>query len=316
MDLAASALIVIILGICGSGMIHLAKVMERHGIEIFDEIRAKLKNEEIHIEGKVRKPIIYFIGVTFNYTEFLLIMIANAVGSGNSALYTSMWGTGLVIVLVYSSVVLHEQVTRKLQAGTVLILAGSVVLGIEAVFRPNYDQATISIPLAYLFLVVLGVIGAIAMFLGAKAKSSKLFGVASGVLAGGVGSLDVIFKNIGQSGSGSGHLIPTNVLDALVFLSSFGISGVSFIVSQWGFARKAPASVVIPVYDSMYLITPILFQVLLLQGYELYYSTLIGIALIVIGFVLMKAFSKEQLPEKAITQEAPPALENVTESQE
>ena len=63
--------IAILIGILSTTQLHLAKALERQGIEVFEQLRVRLKKTGEQIEGSIRKPIIYMVGVTLNNTVFL-----------------------------------------------------------------------------------------------------------------------------------------------------------------------------------------------------------------------------------------------------
>jgi len=283
-------------GIADTTQLHIAKAMERQGIEIFDQIRARIKKENLEMEGKVKKPIIYLIGFVLNQIEPVWLVIANIFGS-YPGLVTSMFGIGLVFLMLYSVKVLHEPRTRCEVPGAILIIAGTLVLGIEAFFRPVYDNASVSIIMTYIFTAICAAIGIIGMVIALKTRNTRTIGLAFGFVAGAFGGQDILYKLLGQSTSGQTMVLPNNVLGWTVFLSSFGIAFVAFSVTQWGFARKAPASILVPAYDSMYVLIPILYQVLLLQGFAIWPSTMAGIALVIAGIVLMNklAIKREKI---------------------
>ncbi|MHA1999134.1 MAG: hypothetical protein ACTSU9_13515 [Promethearchaeota archaeon] len=283
-----SAIIVISLGIWGTIWLHLAKALERHGIEVFDQVRAKLKKEEmVADEGKVKKPVIYFIGIILNSTEGLILLLANLFGEP-PALYTNMFGIGLVFLLLYSMKVLKEKITRQELYGAIIIIAGTIVLGVEGIFRPDYDEGTISILNSYVFIFSFLLLACIFVAIALKVGKVPLIGFTFGLFAGGFGGMDIVFKLLGQAAGGKTNYLPTTVFGWFVFLTSFAISWAAFSLTQWGFARKAPASVLVPAYDSMFVLLPVTFQVFLLPGYVILPSTIVGIVFIIFGIFLMK----------------------------
>src|SRR5271157_89830 len=279
-------------GIADTTQIHLAKAMERQGIEIFDQIRAKLRKENFEMEGKVKKPVIYLIGFTLNQIEPIWLVLANSFGS-YPALVTSMYGIGLVFLLIYSVKILHEQLSNREVFGATLIIAGTLVLGIEAFFRPAYKDASIPVGMAVVFTAVCAVVSAIFMVLVLMTRNVRMIGFVFGFVAGAFGGQDILYKLIGQSTSGQTNVLPVDFIGWIVFLASFGIGFVAFLVTQWGFARKAPASVLVPAYDSLYVLIPVLYQVLLLPGYAIWPSTVAGIALVLLGIILMNTLAKK-----------------------
>ncbi|MBN2152502.1 MAG: hypothetical protein JW839_13705 [Candidatus Lokiarchaeota archaeon] len=278
--------IVILIGIADTVQLHLAKSMQRQGIEIFDQIRAKLKKEHLDIEGKVKKPVIYLIGLVLNNIEPAWLVLANMFGS-YPALVTSMFGVGLVVLMVYSVKVLHEDVSRREATGAAIIISGTLVLGLEAYFRPDYPEERIDKGAAYMFTIVFAAFAAALMFIATRTKSSRNVAIAFGITAGGFGGQDIIFKMLGQQDLSS-------IVGWLVFLSSFAIAFLAFLFTQLGFARKAPASLLVPAYDASYIIVPLLFQALLLPGFEIWWSTVAGAALVIAGIALMKGFTRER----------------------
>lgn len=280
-------IVMILIGIADTVHLHLAKSMQRQGIEIFDQIRAKIKKETLEIEGKVKKPVIYLAGVALNNVEPVWLIVANFFGV-YPALVTSMFGVGLVVLMIYSVKVLHEQVSRQEARGAAIIIAGTLVLGVEAFFRPDYDEARIDVAGSYVFAAFFAGVAAVAMIAASRTKSVRTIGFAFGIAAGGFGGQDIIFKMLGQNDIGAGL-----VAGWLVFISSFAIAFLAFFFTQVGFVRKAPASVLVPAYDSAYVLVPLVYQALLLPGYDLWWSTFTGAALVIAGIVLMRGLARK-----------------------
>jgi drug/metabolite transporter (DMT)-like permease len=279
-------IIVILIGIADTVQLHIAKSMQRQGIEIFDQIRAKIKNEHLEIEGKVKKPVIYLAGLVLNNLEPAWLIVANLFGV-YPALVTSMFGVGLVVLMVYSVKILHESVSSREATGAAVIICGTLVLGVEAFFRPDYDEAAISTGASYLFVAAFAVVAATVMVVASRTRDARTIGFAFGIAAGGFGGQDIIFKMLGQNDMDS-------AVGWLVFASSFAIAFLAFFFTQLGFARKAPASVLVPAYDATYVLVPILFQALLLPGFQIWPSTVVGAATIVAGITLMRGLTRKE----------------------
>ena len=60
------------------------------------------------------------------------------------------------------------------------------------------------------------------------------------------------------------------------------------LLTQWAFFRRARASILVPAYKCTYVAVPVILQVLLLPRYSLNWVTILGLGLIMIGFVLMR----------------------------
>jgi hypothetical protein len=167
------------------------------------------------------------------------------------------------------------------------IIGGTLVLGVEAFFRPDYDEASISTGNSYIFVAVFASIAATVMVLASRTRNARTIGFAFGIAAGGFGGQDIIFKMLGQ-------LHMEDVIGWLVFLSSFVIAFLAFFFTQVGFAKKAPASVLVPAYDTTYVLVPILYQALLLPGFEIWWTTFLGAATIITGILLMRGFARKE----------------------
>ncbi|MHA1732463.1 MAG: hypothetical protein ACTSU5_11000 [Promethearchaeota archaeon] len=288
----------ILFGVISTVQLHIAKAMERQGIEVFDQIRAKLgksHDASVDIEGGVKKPLIYVVGLVLNNTIIFYPMLANMYGP--PALYTSMFGTGLVALMLYSKFVLKEPISRLEYLGAFTIVAGTVTIGVESIFQPELDLALANVQLMFSIAAVFILI--FSVFMAMSLKTGKMTGLTFGLLAGGCGGLDPVIKSVGQSiGAEQTGFLPSSVAGWLVFLVSFAVSTVAFLVTQWGFAKKARASVLVPAYNTSYIVLPIVVQSMILSAYVPGVVTWVGVALTIGGIVLMQAFKES--PTKAV----------------
>jgi hypothetical protein len=284
-------LISIIFGIISTIVLHIAKSMERQGIEIFDQIRSKVKNENLsdELKGK-KKPIIYTIGLILNNTVFIYAMVANMFGE--APYYTSMFGIGLIALMLYSTKVLKESIKKIEYIGAIVLVTGTLFLGIESIYRPDYAEP-INLTIAFTCIFIFMGLAAILCTIAYRKNIIAFVGIVFGLFAGGFGGLDPVLKAIGQSEGGSeGGFLPSTPVGWLIFLISFIAGTAAFILTQWGFAKKAPASVLVPCYNSLYVILPILLYALALPGFAVTPITIIGVALTIVGIVLMQAFKR------------------------
>jgi uncharacterized membrane protein len=285
-----NALLVIVLGILSTTQLHLAKAMQRQGIEVFDRIQARLKRTGEELPGDARKPAIYVVGVALNQLEFIYPILAQPYGP--PALFTSMFGMGLVALMFYAALVMKESIGRLEVIGSGLIVAGTLTVGVENLWRQDYDRFQMDVgAMLTALLIVLG-LAILAMVLVYKRGSMNQIGLAFGLSAGALGGLDPFLKGVGQNLGGTPGFLPRTVPGMILFLSSFVIGFLAFATTQVGFARKARASVLVPAYDSAYVVLPVLLQLLLLPSYRLYWTTVLGIGSIVLGIMLMRAFGR------------------------
>jgi len=100
--------LVILLGVISTIQTHLAKALERQGIDVFEQVKARLQRNGNKIAGCIRKPVIYTIGFILNHTVFIWAILAQPYGP--PALFTSMFGVGLVFMLLYAIMVMKEKI--------------------------------------------------------------------------------------------------------------------------------------------------------------------------------------------------------------
>ncbi len=280
----------ILLGILSTIQVHLAKAFERQGIEALDQLRARIRRAEEPVVGDVRKPIIYTIGVILNNTVFIYPLIAQQ--HAPPAVFTSMFGVGLVALMFYAWKVLKERITREIALGAAAIVIGTLIIGLESIWRGEYDRSGMAVGPTLAFAAGFFALGLILALIASRQRDVTLIGFVFGFFAGGCGSLDPFLKGVAQNLSGRPEFIPTSPLGILVFVPSFIIGFLGFLITQVGFAKRAPASVLVPVYNATYILLPVALQSVLLPSYRLYASTVPGIALILAGVVLMRGLRR------------------------
>ncbi len=282
-----SSLVIILLGILSTSQTHLAKAMERQGIEVFDHIRARLKRTGEQFEDRGRKPIIYLMGLILNHTTFVYHLFVTPLG-GTTALYTSMYGMGMITLLVYSTKVMKEGITRQEMIGAVAIFMGTLTIGVEGVFRPALDMAWMDITSTVAAISILLGLCLALVVLGVRSIHPNLIGLLFGLSAGICGAMDPFMKGVGQTAGGSGQITPQTTAGWIVLALSFVIGEGAVLITQWGFIRRARANILVPAYNSAYIAIPVILQSLLLPGYDVYWSTGIGMGLLMAGFMLMR----------------------------
>ncbi|HSF83648.1 MAG TPA: hypothetical protein VLA49_20615 [Anaerolineales bacterium] len=63
--------LVLLLGVLSTTQTHLAKALERQGIETLDHLRARLRSTGEQLERGNRKPLIDTLGLLLNRTTFI-----------------------------------------------------------------------------------------------------------------------------------------------------------------------------------------------------------------------------------------------------
>jgi hypothetical protein len=283
--------LVLVLGILSTIQTHLAKALERQGIEVFEQIKARLQRSGQPVEGGLKKPVIYTIGVALNNTLFIWSTLAQP--HGPPALFSSMFGVGLVFLMVYAAAVLREQITRREATGAAAIVLGTLAIGFENIARgAALDRFTMNLPAFFLALGVWLALSLAFVVAASRARDLRLIALAFGLLAGGFGSLDPFLKGVGQNYGGRSGILPSNAIGTAIFAASFVIGFLAFVVTQIGFAKKARASLLVPAYNAAFIGLPVLWQLLLLPAYRLTWLTGLGLALILAGVAAMQAVGR------------------------
>jgi drug/metabolite transporter (DMT)-like permease len=267
----------LLFGLIGTITLHLAKAMERHGIDLF--------NRKMSRTEKGKKPLIWFIGFGLNNTQFIWQLIGNSFAP--ASVYVSVFGVGLVIVLIYSVRILKEQMTHWDWIGSGLILFGTLFVGFLLFNRPeiiapmvNYDAFTILMIASAIILTSM-----IAFSYWRKKAISLFFGLA----AGSCGAIDNVLKH---SGIEEGNI--------WIIVVSFAIGFGGFLITQWGYINKADASKLVPAYNASYIIIPVLFESWIIVSIftQITIPQIIGISIIILGIIFMTAIKKWKIGSK------------------
>jgi drug/metabolite transporter (DMT)-like permease len=282
--------IAILIGIVSTVQLHLAKALERQGIAVFDQLRARLTKTASQAEEGFRKPAIYIAGLILNNMIWPWPIIAQRYAA--PSVYTSMFGLGLVFLMFYAARVMGERIKRSQALGALAIVAGSLVLGAENVIRRDYDRFAMTVAPTLAVIGAFSILGITAAFLSARRKDPVTIAIAVGLFAGGLGSLDPFLKGVAQNLGGRPEWLPGSSMGMSIFVASFVIGSAAFAITQWGFVRRAPASVLVPAYNANYIVLPVVLQMVLLPSYQLYPSTVAGVLLILAGMLLMRTLRR------------------------
>ena len=287
--------IAMMLGVLGTTVYHLSKGMQKHGIDSYGLLFSWMKKELSSEEWKqqLEKPFIYILGMLLNGSLPIIIIISGKFAP--ASYFTSMSGLGLVVLMLYSTRILKEPVTKEAMLGSFILVLGTIVLGVENIYRPLIDMSKIDINRVWLFVGGYMLISLVFLAVMIRRGSILLIGISFGLFTGFAACLDPIYKAIGQNLGGRPGYLPTTFEGWFVFVLSFLFGILSLFMTQWGFALNARASVLIPVHNSIVVIVPIIIQTLALPGYEITYLTLIGLSLTITGILTMNTLLTRQL---------------------
>lgn len=278
--------LVILAGIVSTTQNHLAKALERQGIGTLSHLQARLRGQSSPGSAPGRTSLTYGLGLILNHTTFIYHLLVAPLG-GTTALYTSMYGAGLVALLAYSRTVLKEKNTRTEIFGALAILIGTITIGVEGVLHPAPAMSNINlVEVTWALLALLG--GCLTLIVaGLRSGSPNLLGLAFGMAAGICGALDPFLKGVGQTAGGSRFL--PQVAGGWIFLAlSFFLGETAVVITQWGFIHGARASLLVPALDCAYVSLPVILQAILLPGYSLTILMTTALGLILLGVVLLR----------------------------
>jgi hypothetical protein len=282
--------LVILFGILSTIQNHLAKAFERQGIETIDYVLEKLESTGEKLKGVQKKSLIYTLGLVLNQTVFIYHLFTTPLG-GTTAVYTSMYGVGLLVLLLYSWKVLKEPLSRDELSGALAIFLGTLIIGVEGLRRPPLDMAWMDFNSTLAAVVLLCIICGIVIYASLRDGSKHTIGLGFGFSAGAIGALDPLLKGLGQTHGGGSAFGPESMAGWIVFIGSFLVGFTSFLIDQWGFYLRVRANVLVPMFNVSYVAVPVIFQVVLLPGYSFYLSTFIGLGMLILGFVKLGNFS-------------------------
>ncbi len=270
----------ILFGIINTLVLHLAKGMERHGIEIFSRKKS--------LKEKGKKPLIYIIGFTLNNTVFIWQILGTSFAP--AAVFSSVFGLGLILLMIYSRYILHEEITSPELLGAILIVAGTTMVGFFYLIEP---LNTGNVLYMNFFILIIVIIVLFSLLIGFSWKTRIAIAFIFGAVAGTLGGTDNVLKRIGLTSNNFFEAIAGIFqleLDSFIFLFSFIAGLFAMILTQIGFAKGADASKLVPMYNSLYIVAPVLFELIIVEGASISIGIIISIIVIVAGVFLMNIF--------------------------
>jgi len=280
--LAGNLILGILFGLFNTIQLHLAKGMERYGIDIFS------KDKSLKEKGK--KPLVYVIGIILNYTLFIYQILGNAFST--ATVFSSVFGIGVIILMIFSKYILKEKIKKIEYIGAVLIIIGTIVVGYTLfeleIYYQDIGLNQSNINWVNFIIVMIIFLGIFIVFLFFSAKTTIAVSLIFGLVAGACGGIDNTLKHLGMI-EGISLEIFLNPIFLLSFLSGF----FAFLITQWGFAKKAKASKLVPSYNSLYILLPVFLEFLIIEGTMITPLQLIFTFVIIIGVILMNIFKEK-----------------------
>jgi len=279
-------LIAMVLGLVFSIAFHISRAMQQQGIKTLTFLREKLGKQPLTLTWKESKPTIYILGVLLSNSGIVWVVLAGKFAP--ASYFTSMYGIGLVVMMWYSSRILKEKIDRSEYLGAAILIAGTLLIGIDGIFQPTLNYSDINLPAVWWIVGIFLFVSVTALIRIGNHHDPVTKSIVLGVFTGGTVSFDPIFKGIGQNLHHNTGLFPASGLGWTIFLLSLVFTTAAFVVTQWGFAKHVRAALLIPMHNSMYIGFPILVQSIALPGYKITFFSLLGMLLILAGNLVMK----------------------------
>lgn len=279
----AGIAVALILGVFGTSVIHLSKGVMKLGIVRMRARKAQVAAPEARPVLAGRSRSIYLAGMLVNFTNPLWVIIANRFAP--TVYYTSMYGLGLVSLLVFSRFILGEHLDRRRIGGALIVVIGTLLIG----------AARLSSPASPLFLAnrttVLVIAGAWALAAPAVARFMKgapipVQELLFGLLAGGLAALEAVLKGVSQSTDGAASFLPGAGPDWWIFGVSFLGAVGAFGMIQWSYLRHCRVAIMAASFDVSYVALPLLVTALAVSGERVNALSILGLVVLGTGAFL------------------------------
>ncbi len=275
--------VALVVGVIGTSVIHLSKGVMKLGIVRMREDKGReLANTGAPtLAGKGRS--IYIAGMLMNFTNPLWVIVANRFAP--TVYYTSMYGLGLVSLLVFSRLVLGEHLDRRRITGAMVVVLGTLLIG----------AARIVSPASPLFLAnrttVLVIAGAWALAAPAVARLMRGAPIPAqelmfGLLGGGLAALEAVLKGVSQSVDGAASFLPGAGPDWWIFAVSFLGAAGAFGMIQWSYLRRCRVAIMAASYDVSYVALPLLVTAVAVSGERVNALSVLGLLVLGTGAFL------------------------------
>lgn len=261
-------------GVLGTSTIHLSKGVMRLGL-------LRLRTPEAN---RRRASMVYAAGILMNFTNPFWVILANRFAP--TVFYTSMYGLGLLSLVLFSRYKLNEKLHASQYAGILVIVVGTLLVGFGNLMggKPSLYGANSGflITVALLWLVLTPVF-AVLLRRGAVGLQELYFGLA----AGGLAALEAMVKGVSQAGAVSNTFLPQTTFMWWLFAASFLGAAGAFGMIQWSYLRHCRASMMGSIYDVAYVAMPLLLTAAIVEGAGLGVWKLAGLAVLVLGVLLV-----------------------------
>ena len=267
-----------IFGLIGTCLLHLSKGLQAYGIEALVPSRRRKDRPRSMVKRA------YILGFALNNTYGVWMILSGRFAP--ASFFTSMYGIGLIVLLLYSHRYLHEPLHRYQLAGIGLIILGTLGLGIAGIYSGPLNMGMIDRTRVFWISGIYAGVSVVLVLAAWFQRRTSFLGAVSGFLTGGVASLEPIYKGIGQTLGSSPGFIPSTSIGWSFFLVSFGFGFIAYMLTQYAFARGVKASVLVPIHNSIFVTLPIIIQSLALPGFRFTPVLALGLTMVGVGTVI------------------------------
>ena len=257
-------LVAMALGVVGSSVVYLSKGVMRAGITR-------------------RHRLLYLLGMVMNFTNPLWVIVANRYAP--TVYFTSMYGIGLVPLILYAHRALGEELTRRTLLGMGVIAAATILVGFDTNVRGapalgGFPRSSVALVAALWFVAWPGALALLRR--PGRGVQEFMFGVA----AGGMAALEALVKGVAQTSGGVTGFVPSDPFGWVLFATSFLGAAGAFLLIQWSILRNCRAAYMAATYDITYVALPVFTVQLLHPGGSAGVITIAGLALFTIGGIV------------------------------
>jgi len=304
-------LIAMLFGIIGSIQLHLAKALQSQGVKTLELVKLRTNSsdsEKLSYDGKIHKSKHYLAGLLLSNSCFIWIILANRFAP--SSYFTSMFGVGLIFLIIYADKVMGEHVSASVYKGSIILLIGTLIIGYDGIKHDNITMKDINYAIVIITAAVFFLLTTLFMIF-TPTRKKEILTIISAFLAGSLSCFDPILKGLGQHKGGQAGFLPSNSTGWILFASSLIFTTYSFIVTQWSFSSKARISIFVPVFNSAYIILPLILFRIALPGYHFSHITIWGLLIIIAAmFYLTREIKKGIIIPASNTQKMIPSSES------
>ena len=262
-------------GLFGTSVIHLSKGVMKHGVTL-------LRNPD---EKRRTASFVYALGVGMNFTNPVWVVIANRFAP--TVYYTSMYGLGLVTLLVFSHFALNERTPRRRLFGAALVVAGTLVVGIGRVLTPVAGMHLANRN-TVLIIAAGWAIAAPLVAIVSKRTTVTVQELLFGVFGGGLAALEAVLKGVAQAGETGSTFLPQTPVNWRIFVVSFLGAAGAFGMIQWSYFRRCGVAMMATAYNVAYVTVPLVVVAIAIPGETIGLIPVSGLVLLAVGAVVMQ----------------------------